>query len=164
MIKDNSAYLIKQIVQATQKKIDELKAEHKKDLASLRKKHDRSAELKQLKLSLEKQRQDFVRQQENMLDLQQDHAHLKAVAALVHQVTEELRKELFKPSMIKLIIASLGKVESVEVPKSVKMEGAVRDDAKIVGITKSGTEIEFDIDEFLEEQKGLIYSRIREEV
>lgn len=162
MIKDNSAYLIKEIKQATAKKIDELQKQHKKNLAELKKRLDKKDELALLEATLAKQREAYVVQQENMIALKKDHMQLLAVGELVQQVTNKVRAEMQKPALVKAILASFGKVKSFEVPKGIKMEHAVRSDNKIVATLSSGSVVEFDIDEFLDEHKGIIYKQVRD--
>jgi hypothetical protein len=165
MIRDNSAYLISEIKKATEEKIATLKAEHKQHLARLNKeyKESKAVELRQLELSLEKQRKDYVLQQENMMRLRQEHEKLAAQSSVVKDIQEEVKNEMLKASMLKAIIASLGDVTELEVPAATKMAGAkTRQDNKIVGTLASGAQREFDIDEFLQEQKGIIYAKVRE--
>lgn len=163
MIRDNRSYLIKEIKQETEKQIDALKAEHKASLAKLRKEYkaDYEPQLASLESSLEKQRTDFIRQQENMIKLKKDHVTLQAEMKLVRQITDEVKKKLLTKPMMQAIVDSLGNVDNIEVPEGSDFKGKVRADNKVVALL-SGHIIEFDIDEFLENQKGLIYSVVRE--
>ena len=167
MIKDNSAYLIKEIKKATDEKIASLKQKYKHDLVQLKKelKHKHKEELDKLDASLSKQRKDFVKQQENMILLQKDHQRLAAEAEVVAEVQELVAKEMKKSPMITAILKSLEAKKDIGVPKGAKKQGAtVRKDNKVTAVQASGTPVEFDIDEFLEEQKGIIYEQVRQQL
>ena len=160
MIKDNSAYLIGQIKKDTDKMVQEIQDQYKKDLQALKKEYSSSKELVLLEQSLKKQRDAFVVQQENMFRLRKDQERLKAISVLVDEVLIDVKKKLLSASFIKLVIEQLGgkDCKNIQVPKGVTLQGSTkRDDNKVVADLPSGVQVEFDIDDFLNEQKSILF-------